>query len=381
MSQRETLRLVDATVDARTYPAIERTMMDKIGDGSADPTIMSWTFGDELFLSVGPIQDAGLIDTDQASEYGMPYSRRYNMAGSVGFFQTDHTPTLYTFFPDQGKRTLSEVIALAGESMVDALTEAGIERAYYEGGDIELEPEDGDKRATKIGVAGCGWDNGVWAVFTNVINKTFSPEEFEMIDELIGLPKVKFEDKDTDSVAGRMGSMEDEAPGVDIDNVLNTAAENIADRIGMTLSDGELTTDERERIDEHAEFYGSQEWFQGVSTANLVADAANEDRIAEVAYKARKLVKASVVVDPDDEIVDAMYTGDMYHKPRVEALERLNEAITGVEVTDEGRLLEELERVFASDEFEVPWMSADDFLQPLKRVPGNLVSVDEFERK
>lgn len=381
MSQRETLRLIDATVNARTYPAIERTMMDGIGDGSVDPTIMSWTFGDELFLSVGPIQDAGLIDTDQASEYGVPYSRRYNMAGSVGFFQTDHTPTLYTFFPDQGKRTLSEVIALAGESMVDALTEAGIERAYYEGGDIELEPEDGGKRATKIGVAGCGWNNGVWAVFTNVINKTFSPEEFEMIDELVGLPKVKFEDKDTDSVAGRMGSMEDEAPEVDIDSVLDTAAENIADRIGMTLSDGELTTDERERIDEHAEFYGSQEWFRSVSTANLIADAENEDRIAEVAYKARKLVKASVVVDSDGEIVDAMYTGDMYHKPRVEALERLNEAVTGVEVTDEARLLEELERVFASDDFEIPWMSPDDFLQPLKRVPDNLVSVDEFERE
>lgn len=377
----DTLRSIEYVIDAPAYPAVERTMLDGIAEGSVDPTIMEWTFGEDLFLSLGPIQDAGLIDTDRADERGIDYSRRFNMAGSVGFFQTDHTPTLYAFFPAEGDRTLSEAIALAGNSMAEALQDVGVDRVYYEGGDLELAAEEEGVRATKIGVAGGVWHNGVWGVFVNVINKNFTPEQFEIIDELVRLPKVKFEDKETDSVAGRMGALEDELPGIDVDDVLDAARGNIAARLDRQVSHGELSDEERATIDEHRDYYGSMDYFESVSTANLVADADDDHRIAEVAYKARKLVKASVVVDNEDVIVDALYTGDMYHKPRVEALERLNGAIAGLDVHDEDGQLAAIEDVFAGDDFEVPWMSAEDFAAPLEKIPENLTPVTEFGRE
>lgn len=377
----DTLRSVEYVIDAPDYPAVERTMLDGIAEGSINPTIMEWTFGEDLFLSLGPIQDAGLIDTERADDLGIDYSRRFNMAGSVGFFQTDHTPTLYAFFPAEEDRTLSEAIALAGNSMAEALQDVGVDRVYYEGGDLELEAEEEGVRATKIGVAGGVWHNAVWGVFVNVINRNFTPDQFEIIDELVRLPKVKFEDKETDSVAGRMGALEDELPDVDVDGVLDAARENIADRLGREVSPGELSEDERARIDEHRDYYGSMEYFRSVSTANLVADADENHRIAEVAFKARKLVKASVVVDEDDVIVDALYTGDMYHKPRVEALERLNRAIVGLDVHDSEGQLTAIEDVFAADDFEVPWMTAEDFRAPLEKIPENLTPATEFGRK
>jgi lipoate-protein ligase A len=377
----DTLREIDITIDAASYPAVERTMLDRIAAGSSEPTIMDWTFGDDLFISLAPVQDAGLIDTEQADDEGIEYSRRFNMAGSIGFFKTDHTPTLYAFFPDEGERTLSDTIALAGTAMAEALQDAGIDRVYYDGGDLELEAEDQDARATKIGVSGAVWHDGVWGVFVNLIKRNFSPEEFETLDSLVRLPKVKFEDKDTDSVAGRMGSVENELPGIDVDNLLATAKRNFADRLGRDLSHGELTAEERDAIDDHKEYYGSSEYFESVSTANLVADADDEHRIAEVAYKARKLVKASVVVDQDDVIVDALYTGDMYHKPRAEALEWLNEAIVGLDVDDADGQLEAIQTVFEDDDFAVSWMEPEDFQAPLNRVQENLTPVTEFNRE
>jgi len=375
------IRKLELEIDAETYPAVERTLIDGIAAGTSPPTVMQWTFDSNLFLEIGPVEDASLIDRDRASEEEINYGRRYNVSGGTGFFRGDNSPVLYMFFPDRGERQMTEYIDLAGEAMATALRESGVDDAIYrDGGDIELEPSEPGGQYAKVGVSGAGYQNGVWGVFTNLINSTFSPEEFAVIDDVLQLPKEKFEDKETDSAAGRMTSLSDVAPDVDVGTVLDEAERQLADFHDGTVEAGELTDDERAAIDEHRAFFGSDEWFERYSTRDVVDAAGPDDRVAEVAYKGRKLIKVSICVAPDGTITDAVFTGDMYHRPCFTAIERLSDAVIGEQLDDDAALLGAIEDVFADDDVEIPWLPPDDFLQPLVRARDNLVSPDDFER-
>lgn len=376
-----TVRTLDVEIESDTYPAVERTVLDAVAEGESPPTIMQWTFDSDLFLEIGPVEDAALIDRERADEYGVDYGRRYNVSGGTGFFRDDHTPVLYAVFPDRGERTMTEYIDLAGEAMASALRDAGIENATYrDGGDVELVPED-DGQLLKVGVSGAGYQNGVWGIFANVIHRSYGPDEFEIIDDVLRLPKEKFEDKDTDSAEGRMTSVEDVAPDIDIESVFDAATERLASLVGGEPEPGSFTDEERRAIDDHREFYGSTEWFERYSTRRIIEEAGPEDEVAEVAYKGRKLIKASVRVDSRGRIDAMQYTGDMFHRPGFDAIERLNEAVTGHDIGNDDALLEAIEAVYEADDVEIPWLPPEDFLQPLRRARTNLVPADEFRRE
>lgn len=375
------VRHLELTVDANKYPAVERTLIEGIADGDTPPTVMEWTFDDDLFLEIGPVEDASLIDRERAADEGIDFGRRYNVSGGTGFFQGDNSPVLYMFFADRDQHTMTEYIDMAGEAMAASLRAAGVDDAVYrDGGDIELEPDDPGGQYAKVGVSGAGYQNGVWGVFTNLINWTFDPETFSVIDQVLRLPEEKFEDKETDSAAGRMTSLEDVAPGIDLDALFEEAAANLADLVDGTVEPDELTDAERTTVDSYAEEFGTDEWFERYSTRRVIDAADPEDRVAEVAYKGRKLIKASVAVARDDVIREVEFTGDMYHKPAFEAIERLNEAVEGTDITDDDALLSAIDGEYAAADFEMPWLPAEDFLAPLQRARDNLMPREEFER-
>jgi lipoate-protein ligase A len=377
-----TVRKLDLTIEPDTYPAIERTLIDSVAAGDAPPTVMQWTFDDDLFLELGPVEDASLIDRDRADEEGIAYGRRFNVSGGTGFFEGSNTPVLYIFFRDRGDHTMTEYIDLAGEAMARSLRDAGVSDAVYrEGGDIELEPDEEGGQYAKVGVSGAGYQNGVWGVFMNLINETFAPETFGRIDEVLKLPEEKFEDKETDSAAGRMTSLSEVAPETDVDTIMAEGAANLANLVDGTVEPGELSATERDALAEHREYYSSTEWFEQYSTSRVFDGADADDRVAEVAYKGRKLIKVSVLVDTDDTIVDVEFTGDMYHKPAFEAVEWLSEAVIGESIVDDDALLSAIQGVYAAPDFEMPWLPPEDFLRPLIRARENLGPVSEFGRE
>lgn len=376
-----TVRKLDLTIEPDTYPAIERTLIDSVASGDAPPTVMQWTFDDDLFLELGPVEDSSLIDRDRAQEENIAYGRRFNVSGGTGFFQGDNTPVLYMFFQDRDEHTMTEYIDLAGKAMAKSLRDAGVSDALYRaGGDIELEPQTEGGQYAKIGVSGAGYQSGVWGVFMNLINETFDPETFERIDDVLKLPEEKFEDKETDSVEGRMTSLSEVAPETDVDAIMAEGAANLADLVDGTIEPGELSAAERDAVEENREYYGSTEWFEYYSTSRVFEQADSDDRVAEVAYKGRKLIKVSVLVDPSDTIVDVEFTGDMYHQPAFGAIDRLNEAVIGESIVDEDALLAAIQDVYAMPDFEMPWLPPEDFLRPLIRARRNLGPVSEFGR-
>jgi hypothetical protein len=178
-----------------------------------------------------------------------------------------------------------------------------------------------------------------------------------------------------------MTSLSDVAPDTDVDAIMAEGAENLAELVDGTVEEGELSEDERDALEEHREYYGSAEWFEHYSTNRVFENADKGDRVAEVAYKGRKLIKVSVLVDADDTIQDVEFTGDMYHKPAYEAVDRLNEAVIGESIADDDALLAAIEAAYDTDDFEMPWLPPEDFLQPLIRARENLGPVAEFSRE
>jgi len=375
------VRYLDLEIDSSTYPAYERTLIDSIATGEAPPTVMHWTFDDDLFLELGPVEDAALIDREAAREAGINYGRRYNVSGGTGFFQGDNSPVLYMFFKDRGERTMEEYVDLAGDAMAKSLRDAGLDDAVYrEGGDVELEPDEPGGQYGKIGVSGAGYLDGVWGIFMNLINWTFDPEVFGTIDKVLKLPDEKFEDKETESAAGRMTSLQDEAPDVDLEPIVKETIENLSGILDGTVEPGSLSDDERAVFEEHREFYSSDDWFERYSTDQVFETTSPDERVAEVAYKGRKLIKASVVVSSDGAIDTVQFTGDMFHRPAFEAIERLNNAVEGIQIENTDALLSAIEGVYAADDFAIPWLPPEDFLQPLQRASENLQPVSDFER-
>lgn len=375
------VRKIETEIDAQGYPAIERTLIERIGSGESPPTAMEWTFDSDLFLILGPVEDAALIDRETAIEHEIDYGRRYNVGGGTGFFKSDFAPTLCVMFPDRGEHTMTEYIDLAGEAMAEALRTAGLEDAVYDdGGDVELMPDEPGEQRAKLGATGAGYQDGVWGVMANVLNKSYSPEQFELIDDVLQLPEEKFADKETDSAAGRMTSLREVAPEIEVETVLEEAIENLAELAGDSLESGSFTDPERAAIEDYREEFGTDSWFTHYSTATILEGADEDDRVAEVAYKAEKLIKASVRVSPSDRITDIQFTGDIYHRPGYEGIDRLNEAVTGVDITDDDALLAAIEDVYAADDFEVPWLEPEEFRKPLLRAQQELMPVDEFTR-
>lgn len=372
-----TVRLLDQQIGPYNYPAIERTLVEGVASGDAPPTILRCTFASDLFLELGPVEDASLIDTDAAESHGIEYGRRFHSGGGTGFFRDDHTPLLYLFFPDSGE-SMTELLDAAGRAIAGALREAGVDQAEYGGGaDVEA-MVDGER--VKLGVSGAGYQDGVWGVVGNVINRSFGEEEFAIIDDVLRLPKEKFEDKDTDSVSGRMSEVQAVAPGTDIDGVLAVAVANMTDIADGTAEEGSFTSDERAKIDEYTTEARTDEWFHRYSTTRLFDQYGDDERAAEVAFKSEKLIKASIVVGSDDVVRDVQFTGDMYHRPGYDALAYIDESVRGREIHDVDAIRGGIEDVFARSDVEFPWLSPDDFVRTIERGSRNLVPLTEFER-
>lgn len=371
------VRLIDQEIGPYNYPAIERTLVEGVAAGSSPPTILRCTFSPDLFLELGPVEDASLIDTDAAESHGIEYGRRFHSGGGTGFFRGDHTPLLYMFFPDTGQ-SMVDLLNQAGEAMAAALRASGVEAAEYGGGaDVEA-TVDGER--VKLGVSGAGYQDGVCGVVGNVINRSYGEDEFAIIDDVLRLPKEKFEDKDTDSVAGRMSEVQSVAPGTEVDTILRHAVENMTDIVDADAEPGSFTSDERASIEEYATEARTDDWFHRYSTTRLLEGADADDRAAEVAFKSEKLIKASVIVGPDDVVRDVQFTGDMYHRPAFEALDRIDDAVIGQSVDDGDAVRAAVESVFDDPDVQFPWLSPDDFARTIDRASRNLVPVGEFER-
>jgi hypothetical protein len=145
----------------------------------------------------------------------------------------------------------------------------------------------------------------------------------------------------------------------------------------------EWRPEERQFIDRTTPFYESKTWINRLSTTKLCLAAPQDYDLGTAAYKSRKLIKASIVIDDNGRICDALYTGDFFMRPLQTAtttrvIDELSTSLIGLDPSDETALKQAVSGVLDDSRIEIPRVSATDFIQPVLKASSNRQPIEEY---
>lgn len=368
------------------WAAMDELMARQMYDGMFEPTlvVMHWD-EDTPCLDLGTYEDAARLDVDTAREAGFAVGRRYAFAGGTAV----HTPDLpnYMLYYRAADTDIATEADRSGHANVAALEAFGLDAEYDSIGDIEIVKDD---MTVKV-MAGAAANLHVpdYWVSTDSVIWDFPPEG-QILDDVRRVPAEKFEDKDTDSLTARMQPMSEvlEELGVDATktDVLDALVEKNVEAVfgeDEPIVESNWSDEEAGYIERLAPFFESDPWINRVSTTRLCERADADLRIGQAAYKARKLVNVSVILDADDRIRDVAVTGDLYVRPQPTitepgALETLEAELRGLDATDGATLTAAVERVFDRPGHEAPGIAPSDFVDPIVRATENTEPVADY---
>ncbi|MFP9191425.1 biotin/lipoate A/B protein ligase family protein [Natrialbaceae archaeon A-CW1-1] len=381
------VRRIDVSGETVGYwNAMDELMAKQFHKGMFEPTlvVMHWD-SDQPCLDIGTHEDADRIDFDHAREQGFAVGRRYAFAGGTAV----HTPDFPNFMLYYRKPDTT-ILAEADESglaTVSGLESIGFSANYDSIGDVEIVKDDARVKVM-AGSAATIHHPDLWVATMSIIWDF--PPEGSILDDAVSIPEEKFQDKDTDSLTGRMQSLssvlEELNIGVGKTTVLDAITEaNVEALLGPDepIVESEWSNDERAFLETVAPFFESDPWRNRVSTARMCRNVPPDTRLGQAAYKSRKLINVSVVLDDDDCILDAIIGGDLYIRPHPTvtaggALETIVEAVRGLEATDEDALEESIASVLDRPGTEAPGISVEDFVAPIVRATENTQTVERY---
>jgi lipoate-protein ligase A len=368
------------------WGAIDELMAKQMHEGKFEDTLVTieWSEGTPS-LGLGLHEDAVMVDVDLARSEGFEVGRRYAYGGGTGVHTPD-TPNYLLYYQNDDTSLLAETDK-SGEANVGGLERIGLDAEYSSIGDTEV-VIDGSNYKVIAGAAASVHLRNYWSV-TGGIVWDFS-EAGTILDDAIDIPPEKFEDKDTDSLTARIQPLvslldEDESIDTSKREVLDTVAEaNVEALLGdVPIEEAEWRPEEREFIEEMADFFQSDTWIQRRSTARMCRRVSPEYEVGVAAYKSRKLIKTSVVVDDDGRIRDSLISGDPYLRPQPTVtepglLDELETEIRGLEPSDEATIRETIAAVFDRPEVEVPGIDPSDVADPVARAAANAEPVPDY---
>ncbi|MCU4753094.1 hypothetical protein OB919_14100 [Halobacteria archaeon AArc-curdl1] len=368
------------------WNAMDELMATRMHEGTFEPTlvVMHWD-DDQPCLDIGTHEDADRIDFELAQEEGFAVGRRYAFAGGTAVHTPDF-PNFMLYYRKEDASILSEADA-SGLATVEGLQSIGFSANYDSIGDVEIVKDDARVKVM-AGSAATIHHPDYWVATMSIIWDF--PEEGAILDEAVSIPEEKFKDKDTDSLTGRMQPLSQvlEELGIDVsrETVIDAITEaNVEALLGPeeTIVESDWTEEEREYLETLAPFFESDSWRNRVSTARMCRNVPADARLGQAAYKSRKLINVSVVVDDDDRILDAIIGGDLYIRPHPTitaggALETMVEAIRGLDATDRGAIEAAIQSVYDRPGTEVPGIEAADIAAPIVRATENTQSVASY---
>jgi lipoate-protein ligase A len=269
------------------------------------------------------------------------------------------------------------------------MNQIGLDAEYRSIGDTEA-TVDGKEYKVMASAAGSFPHPEYWGLQSTPIWGSMPEDLGKLFNDVIDLPKEKFEDKDTDSLTSRMQPINELMQQANIEatkqDVIDAIVEqNVNNILGVDepITEEEWDPSEQDFIDRTTPFYESKTWINRLSTSKLCMQASSEHDVGIAAYKSRKLIKASVIVDDDGTIRDALYTGDFFMRPIQTAtttreIDKLSAAPVGIDVTDRTALERSVEAVIENSLIEVPRVSPSDFVEPVVRAGENTESVENY---
>jgi lipoate-protein ligase A len=310
--------------------------------------------------------------------------RRYAFAGGTAVHTPDF-PNYMLYYRAKDTDIVTEADR-SGYANVDALETFGLEAEYDSIGDVEIVKDD-MKVKVMAGSAATYHHTDLW-VSTDSVIWAFPPEG-QILDDALSVPPEKFEDKDTDTLTGRMQPLSEVLEELGIETTREAiidelVAQNVKATIGedVEVTREEWSAEEQAFIEDLAPYFETDTWINRVSSTRMCHTVDPDFEFGQAAYKARKLINISVVRDDDGLIHDITISGDMYVRPQPTAtapgiLSTLEYELTGMDPTDETALVEAVADVFGRPSHEAPGIDPEHVADPIVRATENTVPVCE----
>jgi lipoate-protein ligase A len=380
------MRRIDTDATGEIWGAIDDTFTNQVYEGTFEPTcvVFHWRENPPA-LTIAPFDNSDNVDRETIAELGMPFARRY-MIGGGHALHVPETP-MVQFWYQKEETTLEDEINRAGRACERAMESIGLDATYRPIGDLEITVGDEQVKIIAIGGGSVHFDDFYSITSGSLIWGV--TEDFALLDEVSSPPPEKFEDKDTDKQATRMSPVEALLGDLDVevtrDEAIDALVEYSANElVGVKeVVETDWDPEEEETIQEMRPFFKNDSWVERKSARRMAKHAPPETDIGIAAYKSRKTLQASIILDDDDRILDAQLTGDLYIRPQATitspgALEQLEDAIVGLDATDRSGLESAIEATYAEYDIESPGIDPTHFARPVTRAAENTESVTEY---
>ncbi|MEF8814912.1 MAG: hypothetical protein V5A55_14025 [Halovenus sp.] len=380
------MRRIDTDAAGDIWGAIDDTFVNQVYEGTFEPTCVVFHWRENSpSLTIAPFDNSDNVDMDKIEELDMPFSRRY-MIGGGHALHVPETPMVQFWYRRSGT-TLEDEINRAGRACEQAMQNLGLESQYRPIGDLEIKVGGEMVKIMAIGGGQVHFDDFYSVTSGSLIWGV--TEAFALLDDVSSPPPEKFEDKDTDKQATRMSPVETLLDDIDVDVTRDGAVEELVtqsarDLVGAdSVTEAEWTDEEKASIEEMRPFFRRDSWLKRKSAERMASQADPANDIGIAAYKSRKTLQATVILDDDGRIQDVQLTGDLYIRPQATvtapgALEHLEDAILGVNASDRERLEAAIADTFEDYDIEAPGIDPEHFALPVTRAADNVRSVESF---
>jgi len=387
------VRRVEMTGVPNSYwSAIDNLMAQEMLEGTFRNTVVVLRFSQERpSLSIGVNDDGDRMDTRRVRERGHVPFRHLCCGGGAGAF-TEGLPLILYYYRKSYEKphvTLLSQSDLNGWANAAALRRLGFAAEYRAIGDTEI--LFGEARYKVIAsYAGNYALPDYWSACSSIIWGALPSHTAQAYVECLHHYPEKFEDKETKTPQARMKPLQEvtQQQGISIrleDVIEAVIRENVKALMGEEIVVPESwTREEEEELARTVPFFESETWIRRLSTKRMCAMAPSGSRLGRAAYKSRKLIVASLVVDGRGEIRDCLLTGDFYWRPQPTlfsfgALEYFRDALRGVLVTKEDEIRDAVESVFSRPDFEMPLIQPEDIVRAIQKAGERLIPVEAYE--
>ena len=359
----ETWRYVDGgSVDAFENQA-QMAVLVRSTIASGVPTLQTSVWG-ATHLNVGWFDDVdATADLDACARLGVQVVRRPMAGGGTAFYEEDCSVMWGLLRPAADAGDLDTELARFQPIVVDALERLDLDEVRFAGSaDLRW------KNDRKLGGMSANHFGPIVSVggFLNV-----KPPDVDRYLEVARVPDEKFRDKVVKDLREYVCTAEEVAGHAVPYTAFRDALLAAIRDAGVELTDEGLTDDERTALDKISTRTASDDAVRRVSSERFRADhEARGSRVGFGNFKARKLCRAGVAMENDGRIAAAMMAGDMHVAPP-DVLDRVAEAIAGVEAKSTDLIRERVASVFDADDVHQAdtstGVTTDDLVRAIER--------------
>jgi lipoate-protein ligase A len=350
--------------NAATMPVLVRSVMT-----SGEPTAQTSVWG-STHLNVGWFDDVdSTVDLDLCAELGLEVVRRQFYGGGTAFYAAEAAMMWGFLLPKGydahgGSEGLDAQLRRFQEVISDALGRVGLAEVQFEGS------SDLRWHGRKLGaltaqdVVGCDSIGG----FLNLARP-----DLTTYLRVVRVPEDKFKDKIVKDMSEYVCTAEEVAG-----HPVTYEAMRDAMRAAMAAADidwvhSELNEGERKGVAKGSARVGDPAMVRRISSDRFRREAPEGSRVGLANHKGRKLVRAGVAIDADDNVVAALMAGDMHVSPP-DTLDRIADALLGAAARDADDLRSRIATVFEGDDVtqaeEVMGVTTDDLLTAVVKAVG-----------